>query len=536
MSYDNKALTAVSVALLFALPMLRVGHFQSPMFWDDISIVFVYAMNFLETGSFFYNVPEDRIDGFTSMMDVFFVMPFALIDADEMFRLNYYAKALLASLIPVAVFFALKSWRVAFIPALIISGVIAASEVVAHGFAMQLEAPYYALLIVAFTVLLTGHQTHRTLLLWLTAVALCLTRPEALALVFTGFGAFLLFSDQSGSKARGETWRAALATAATMLAFYGWRIWYFGFWAPNTYYAKHSGTRMEEISQGLAFLFDYLSSVPDAFIVAAFAVSAILVATRLFGRSGMNSAQERTLVIASLAAVMLAVRIVTGGDSYTLSSRLLIDVTLLSALTAGAATVIAGRFSYATLLTLSVLGVAGNLAIIIGNMPANLNAGFIRHERFSDALHDCERDTIRSVYAANPGMTLAQTDFQRAKFYVPQMTVFDLSGLNNRDIAHRPGAEDNLFGKHDLQYGLDNNADVWKLGTGVRELKPITQEQWDATLESGFDPEGRRKTPNPFFLNNAERLAAEYEPTAAPSCGNYMNLIVRKGMIIPKGT
>jgi len=513
--------------VLFALPMMRVGEFGVPVFWDDISIVFVYALNLLSDGSIYYNEPVDRIDGFTSMLDVLFVMPLALIDPDNLFPLNFYAKALLTSVLPVAFFWLLLRYRVHLAVAGTLALCVAVSATLAHGFGMQLEAPLYGLLILAFLAALTA-ETSRAWLVTMLAVLLVLARPEALVLIGVAYVAFLVLL--AGDPRFVTTLKAAAATVALLGAWFGWRILYFGYWAPNTYYAKLSASRGEEIAAGLEFVGKFFTGAAESLLCVAFAIlTAALLPTLI-----RNDADQRTRyfgVFAAVAWTMLAVRIATGGDSYTISWRLLLDFFIPAALATGVGLTVCTRWLVTnSAIACVVLALAGNGLVVARQFPGNLT-GFIAMERFKNTAHGCERAAIREVHERYPEARLAHTDFQRAKYFAREMEVIDLSGLNNREIAHSSDGDANIFGKHDLQHALDSKAELLKLGTGVREPQPLTESAWLQSTTPGGEPDRSLAATSRFLVANGDQLSREYSPLViATDCGDYLNLLARRDL------
>ena len=513
--------------VLFALPMMRVGEFGVPVFWDDISIVFVYALNLLSDGSIFYNEPADRIDGFTSMLDVLFIVPLALVDPENLFRLNFYAKAVLTSALPVAFFWLLLSYRVHLAVAGTLALCVAVSATLAHGFGMQLEAPLYGLLMLAFFGALTA-DTSRAWLLTLLAVLLVLTRPEALVLVTVAYAAFLLLL--AGDPRARPTLQAAGATALLLAGWFGWRILHFGYWAPNTYYAKLSTSRSEEIVAGLQFVGGYFTGAPESLMYVAFVILTVALLPALL----RNDADQRTRyfgVFALIALAMLAVRIATGGDSYTISYRLLMDFFVPAALAIGIGLTVCTRWPVTNAaIACVVLGLAGNGLNVARQFPGNIT-GFVSMERFRNVAFECERDAMRNVHARYPEARLAHTDFQRAKYFVREMEVIDLSGLNNREIAHSTDGDVNIYGKHDLQYALEQDVELLKIGTGVRETQPLTEAAWLQSTTADGETQRSLKGAREFLVANGERLSREYNPLViATDCGDYLNLRARRDL------
>lgn len=146
---------------------------------------------------------------------------------------------------------------------------------------------------------------------------------------------------------------------------------------------------------------------------------------------------------------------------------------------------------------------------------------------------DCERDAIREAFARYPGARLAHTDFQRAKYFVPDMEVIDLSGLNHRGIAHATTGEVNPYGKHDLNYALPEKAELLKLGTGVMEYRIITNDDWLGSLREDGEVARDFRNARQFLLANADELRRDYMPVAIETVcsGSYLNLLVRRDAV-----
>lgn len=522
----SRAMIWLVLSALFLLPMIRVGLNNVLIFWDDISIVFVYAQNFLQTGGFFYNTPTDRIDGFTSMLDVLLMMPFAAADYAHMYAWNYYFKALLTSMVPLALWFLLRSHGANVLIATLAALAIAVSEVLAHGFAMQVEGPAYALLLLAFYWQLLGNSRGRVLLLAGSGFLLCLARPEAMLLVPVVLTAFLVLL-RGDPRIRGTLVSFALFVVA-LLTWLGWRIYYFGYWAPNSYYAKTSASRFDEIRDGLDFVGAYFLRSTDVFLYAAPLVLLIPLGRRFF--SGATDRRVAYFLILSIATIlMLGVRVGTGGDSYWFLSRLMIDCAISAALAAGIGLAASNLSRMRTISAAAiVLAIAGNVWVIASNLPGNLG-GFVRQQRTVAVGLQCERESLAQARKMFPNARLAHTDFQRAKYYEPGLEVVDLSGLNSRVIAHSTGALDNPFGKHNPQIVLDEGIELWNIGVGVNNRVPVTDAYWQAVLATGKDPDGIFDGMVPFLRSNAAELVENYQPMAFPnSCGYYVNMLVRK--------
>ena len=519
-------LTGLVLAGLFLLPMLRVGQSSVPVFWDDISIVFVYAHNLLQGGGFFYNTPADRVDGFTSLMDVLLMLPFAAFDYAHMYQWNYYLKAALTSAVPVVLWLLLRQHGSSMLTATLVAATLAVSEVLAHGFAMQVEGPVYALLLLAFFGVLLSQTPARALWLAATGFLLCLTRPEAMLLVPASIVGFVVLL--RGDPRVRQTLQAGVLFTIALATWLAWRVAYFGFWAPNSYYAKMSGSRLDEIRDGLNFVSGYFLRSTDAFLYLVPIV--LLIPFGLRYMASRNDRQAATVVLLTgITILMLGVRIATGGDSYWILSRLMMDSAIPAALAVGIGLTYCRSWRIQLPVAATViLAISGNVWIIAKSLPQNIG-GFIRLEQRASANKDCERAALSQVRLRYPDGRFAHTDFQRAKYYEPALEVIDLTGLNHRDIAHSTDGNANPFGKHNLQTALDEGVELWHLGTGPIRAYPLTDAYWRAALTADEDRNSLLRGPLPFLQTNAMYFLENYEPLATPAaCGGYLNLLVRK--------
>jgi hypothetical protein len=136
------------------------------------------------------------------------------------------------------------------------------------------------------------------------------------------------------------------------------------------------------------------------------------------------------------------------------------------------------------------------------------------------------------VHVEFPNARLAHTDFQRAKYFASDLELIDLSGLNNKEIAHRTEGNMSLFGKHDLQYALDANVELWKIGNGVMARTALSEQDWPEVVRTGEGVGERFRDALPFMQANAAAFTEGYAPlTVLTSCDTYLNLLVRRDLI-----
>jgi hypothetical protein len=98
--------------------------------------------------------------------------------------------------------------------------------------------------------------------------------------------------------------------ATTAVALTTFRIVYFGYPLPNTYYAKVSPSLVYRLQQGTGYLASYIGSSP---IVFACTVAAAISAAHLLRARARDG---RTFALTVLAATGLGVPVLTGGDHF----------------------------------------------------------------------------------------------------------------------------------------------------------------------------------------------------------------------------
>ena len=295
---------------------------------DDAFILLVYARHLVASGQLYYDLAAGPLDGFTSPLDLLLksalirLFPGDPLHDIWLLTIGFY----LAVVLSVLGF----AWRAVRQQAgqgggrlVIVMGLLAAScQSLATGSQFLLETPLYTLLGVwagyYFLVDLPPQSELARLMFGLVLVALPLARPEGLVVAGVCLMGFAVE----------QRWRPAqLLTPALVLGlgvavYYAWRCRYFGYWAPNSYYAKTSASRLHEIRDGLRYVGSYALS-------PALPVMVWMVVCPLLLRYFPTAALRRRY--GALCAVMLAALgtvIYGGGDCYGGGRFLALPVTL----------------------------------------------------------------------------------------------------------------------------------------------------------------------------------------------------------------
>lgn len=242
---------------------------------DDAYISMRYAENLAHHGELNWNVGHDPIEGYTGVALPVILAGWIKLGGDP---------AVAAKLVGIGGFLlaALMAW--------LALGVIGAGRPVrAAAVAFHLSAPFMfthaiggletqlfsaALMASLFALLLNMNVTKRY---WVaeacfaaTVLATSLIRPEgaALALAFGVALAWIRYQESRAALLRFAT-IFALIYLLPAIAYFVWRVGYYGQWLPNTFYAKTSGAGLntQSLSSLGRFLYTYLT-VPTLAAVA----------------------------------------------------------------------------------------------------------------------------------------------------------------------------------------------------------------------------------------------------------------------------
>jgi hypothetical protein len=311
---NARLLPATRVLIVLALTALSTtvawGKLESPAIGiDDANIFFVYARNVSAWEGFVFNPGGERVEGFTSLLWV-------LISAVATSIFGHPEFALLAFnvlLVSLALAACLRDLPVGWASALVILVVGSISYIVWHTVSLMETALWSALLTVA-VLMGAGRGLGRTESARFACMAalLVLTRPEAFVWVPVLIGT-AYFSRSAGEKysaALRFNVPAALAFAVTAGLLTIFRLVYFGFPLPNTYYAKLSPSVVYRLAEGMKYLASFIVSSPIvmAATVAVLASIAHLLNDRMRDR--------RTLALTLAAATGLVLPVLTGGDHF----------------------------------------------------------------------------------------------------------------------------------------------------------------------------------------------------------------------------
>ena len=501
---------------------------------DDAFVLLVYAREWRDRAVLAFDPTQGPLDGFTSFLDLALkTAALSLWPSDPVRTLwAFTGAAYLASLVALAWAcgrFARGAPRTPPIAHALAVGALALAPGLAEGSSYQLETPLLALLIAIASVALpvSPGNALREAGAVLLGLALVATRPEALPVV-----AALL-------AARGRRSRLGVggrAFAAWLLATCGAWVAHriaFGAWAPNAFYAKRSSSWGLELRDGLRYVADACAgegagrtSIAAALAACAGLAGPVLVALAPPGTFAQRDHERRARAAALAAGVALGAVVLSGGDGYA-GLRLLAPV-FLWALLALAQLALLGRGAWrrAALVLLACV-LAARAVEVAPAVPLRLAAWRAAAWRTEDFA--CEREVARTLATALGDESLAHRHFQQARWFAPELAVVDLSGLNDREIAHTPTPGPVAFGRSSLAPALRRGA-----GAILLSVAPVASERLsDRPLRQTLADEARSArlvgAPAPEAPLVPELCARFRAATLPDVCGpgTYLNVLVR---------
>lgn len=150
------------------------------------------------------------------------------------------------------------------------------------------------------------------LIVFVAAMALPLVRPEGIAVTLGLLALAVLLAP--------PIWKsvvpAMVGAVASFVAVTAFRLWYFGQPFPNTFYAKVSSDRLQDLTDGLKYLAGFVQSMPLAEVFVGLWIAAAVWA--LLGLGSRRAGAAALILGGASVAGMLAVYAVLGGDHFVL--------------------------------------------------------------------------------------------------------------------------------------------------------------------------------------------------------------------------
>ena len=404
--------------------------------FDDANITQVYARHIAQGHGYVYNVGGERVEGSTSILwTLINAAAFAITDTPE----TLLAAVSLLMTVLTLYFAGLATLTVVQERTSIAPLATIAAFLVFPGFFgwmvwSLMDMTLWVLLTTALFVLLVrqGAQNTKGVMLWLCLVALLLpvTRPEGIVLT-TGIALILLL--------RSAIVRNGWPLAAFVIGFSGavsvvaatlWRLSYFGYPFPNTFYAKTSDDIIQQTVNGIKYMLSYLEVGQNVLLV-----SLLFVAVALILLHGTRPARHAALIAAATVIGAVLIYSLLGGDHFGSHRFLLIAIPLgLPVVTVGLRLIMVGDSDAARTPVLAAVVLALPF-VLVGAVSAR---GFIHDDggiqnEFGIAEDGRLGGTILNTLPGKPVVGVVAAGGIRMGY---DGDVQDLMGLNWTVMAH----------------------------------------------------------------------------------------------------
>ncbi len=304
---------AIAWVLALGLPLIGI---------DDAAITRSYAENIANGAGYVYNVGGERVEGSTTILWVGVLTAlYSLTPAPELIII-----ALCAVFTAAAVFFVLRLTRLICArlscedrPAIWILSIflLASPSYFMWSVWTMMEVALWSMLLI-WLVFLLAQMTEQigmpapAYTLCLVALLLPLARPEGIMIACGLIGLAGLLARQN--------WRvtvvAITCSIGSFVAVTAFRLSYFGQPFPNTFYAKVSSDRLQDMKDGAKYLIDFVLSSPFAGVFVILWVGAAVWA--FVGLQRAQRGARAVLLVAAATLGTLCVYAVLGGDHFAL--------------------------------------------------------------------------------------------------------------------------------------------------------------------------------------------------------------------------
>ncbi len=264
----NDILLFVAAGLLFALAALPFINFVL----DDAYITFRYSENLVRSGEIIWNLGEDPVEGFTSMLWMLLNAGGILLGIDPV----VFSK-IVSFIAGIGILWLLISSTraVDFRLKCIFLGAFCLSPVFGFLSMQGMETVLTAFLVLSssLTILAFMDKPEKTLNLVLTLVlfVLCfLARPDTIVFNGTAYLAMLFITLKNKNYATfGRLVLLGLATAVILLIYAVWKLHYFGYLLPTAGYLKFSSGEYILRRYGIKYAVSFILNILSAYLVFA---------------------------------------------------------------------------------------------------------------------------------------------------------------------------------------------------------------------------------------------------------------------------
>jgi arabinofuranosyltransferase len=322
--------------LLFLITSVVFFYLEKPVNGiDDGNIFLKYAENIVNGNGFVFNVGSERVEGFTSLLWVLVCAAFYLISSNPEMLLMFFL--LILTTLTVTIVYDEVKKDVALLNSFYIKKyfpwlygafvVCIGPSFIAWSVLSLMENGVWNFLFISIVVLLLQFDQgefslpKKTLLL-IIGILLILTRPEAFAWILL-FSLLLIMIQKKHKRTLVYPAVFFLVMAFSSLVLTYFRLHYFGYPFPNTYYAKISNSFIYNFVNGLKYAVQFFTTYNPLVTLLFILLVAVSFNKRNLGRafrvSVINESPVlyRIFIVTVVIACSLLLPFTTGGDHFS---------------------------------------------------------------------------------------------------------------------------------------------------------------------------------------------------------------------------
>ncbi|MCX6060329.1 MAG: hypothetical protein NTW69_19560 [Chloroflexi bacterium] len=294
---------------------------------DDANIYFVYAKNFVNGYGFVYNVGGEKVEGFTSFLWVLICALVYKLSTKPELTLLVVNVAIIAFSATVILSYAQSTlfsreygeYRKLIWPIIFCTLLITAPAYIAWNTIALMENAIWSTLLLLATIFVVGENVipYKINSVFIPlSILLLLTRPESFLWITIFIVILLARRVLAGGIVQAVKEIAPLlaACAVAIITLTVFRLKYFGYPLPNTFYAKVSPSLSYNLTQGILYFKDYFLSSLIVQICVLAAVLAFMHTILAFIQKKLN--KDGLLFLPIIAGIGLAAPVITGGDHF----------------------------------------------------------------------------------------------------------------------------------------------------------------------------------------------------------------------------
>jgi len=310
--------------LLFILSILSYLYLGRPMLgMDDADIFLNYARRLANGEGFVFNSGGEKVEGFTSMLWVLICSLFYHLSAHPQFLLSLFTLLLTTLSVTLAYQELRKDLRQSatpefqkYFPFIFCGYIVCISpSFITWSVLSLMENALWNFLFISTIILLLNNISDKQptrqsrVLLLLLAPLLILCRPEAMAWVIFFAAALALIYRNKGRSLLFPLAFLATAILATIVIV-RFRIHYFGYPLPNTYYAKVSPNRLYNLTNGLRYAQNFMAGYNP------FVTLLVLALLLILAYAWKRAVSPRIILISFIMWMGILLPVLTGDDHF----------------------------------------------------------------------------------------------------------------------------------------------------------------------------------------------------------------------------